>query len=152
VLDNCEHVIEPVAHLVERLLKTAPGLLVLVTSQEPVRLSGEVVFPVPPLELPGPGAALDELPQAAAVRLFVARAAAASPGFVLSPENAASVAEICRRLDGIPLALELAAARVGALDVRELAVRLDDRFRLLAAGHRTAPQRQRTLRAMIDWS
>ncbi|NED97434.1 AAA family ATPase [Phytoactinopolyspora alkaliphila] len=152
VLDNCEHVIEPAAHLVERLLRAAPGLLVLVTSQEPVRLSGEVVFPVPPLELPDPDAPWRTSARAAAVQLFVARAAATAPGFELSSGNAAAVVEICRRLDGIPLALELAAARVGTLDVRELAARLDDRFRLLAAGHRTAPQRQRTLRAMIDWS
>lgn len=152
VLDNCEHVIEPVAHLVEQMLRAAPGVRVLVTSQEPVGLSGEAVFPVPPLELPDPGAPLDELSRAGAVRLFVTRATAAAPGFALSADNAEPVAEICRRLDGIPLALELAATRVRTLDARELAARLDDRFELLAAGHRTAPQRQRTLQAMIDWS
>ncbi|WP_205856326.1 BTAD domain-containing putative transcriptional regulator [Phytoactinopolyspora endophytica] len=152
VLDNCEHVIEPVAHLIDRLLATAPNVSVLVTSQEPVRSPEEVVLPVPPLELPEPDASLGELSQAAAVRLFIVRAAAAAPAFVLSADNAAAVVEICRRLDGIPLALELAAARVRALDVHDLAARLDDRFRLLGSGHRTAPQRQRTLHAMIDWS
>lgn len=152
VLDNCEHVIEPVARLVEQVLGAAPHLRILVTSREPVGLSGETLFPVPPLELPDPRAHLDELSRAGAVRLFVARAAAADPEFALSADNAEPVAQICRRLDGIPLALELAAARVRLLNVRELAARLDDRFKLLSAGHRTAPQRQRTLRAMIDWS
>ncbi|NDL57927.1 tetratricopeptide repeat protein [Phytoactinopolyspora sp. XMNu-373] len=152
VMDNCEHVIEPVTHLAERLLESAPGLRILVTSQEPVGLSGEVVFRVPPLDLPPSGARLDQLSQAGAVRLFVTRAAAAASGFTLSAGNAEAVTEICRRLDGIPLALELAASRIRTLDVHELASRLDDRFKLLAAGHRTAPQRQRTLRAMIDWS
>ncbi|NEE01101.1 AfsR/SARP family transcriptional regulator [Phytoactinopolyspora halotolerans] len=152
VLDNCEHVIEPVAHLIERVLGTAPGVSLLVTSQEPVRLPAEVIVPVSPLELPEPDSSLDELSQAAAVRLFLLRAAAAAPGFALTADNAKAVMEICTRLDGIPLALELAAARVRALDVRDLAARLDDRFRLLGPGHRTAPQRQRTLQAMIDWS
>jgi predicted ATPase/DNA-binding SARP family transcriptional activator len=152
VLDNCEHVIEPVALLAERLLAAAPGLRVLATSQEPLGLAGETTMPVLPLESPDVDTALDELERFGAVRLFVTRAASAAPGFVLSPDNAASVVEICRRLDGIPLALELAAARVRALDVRELARRLDERFRLLTAGHRTAPQRQQTLRATIDWS
>ena len=152
VLDGCEHVIEPVAHLVERLLTGAPGLRVLLTSQQPVGLPDEAVFAVPPLGLPDPGEPPDALGRTGAVRLFVTRAAAAAPGFALSAMNAEAVTEICRRLDGIPLALELAAARVRTLDARELAARLDDRFALLATGHRTAPPRQRTLRAVIDWS
>jgi predicted ATPase/DNA-binding SARP family transcriptional activator len=154
VLDNCEHVIGPAAELVERLLKAAPGLQILLTSQEPLGLAGERVLAVSPLTLPDPET--DPTPKAlrefSAVRLFVARAEAAAPGFVLDAQSAPSVVAICRRLDGIPLALELAATRVRALGVRELAERLDDRFRVLAAGHRGAPARQQTLRAVIDWS
>src|SRR6266508_3776360 len=140
VLDNCEHVVEPVAELAAALLRTAPELRILATGREPLGLSGEVVFVVPPLE------------QSSAVQLFTARATAAAPGFTLGSGDAGAVAVLCRRLDGIPLALELAAARVRALSVHELVARLDDRFRLLAAGHRDAPPRQRTLRATIDWS
>ncbi|MFC5830492.1 BTAD domain-containing putative transcriptional regulator [Nonomuraea insulae] len=131
VLDNCEHLVEAVASLVPGLLRAAPGLRVLATSQEPLGVTGESVRVVPPL------------PEAEAVRLFTARA---------NVEADETVAGICRRLDGIPLALELAATRVRALGVRELADRLDDRFRVLSAGKRDAPARQRTLRAMIDWS
>ncbi|MEV4163864.1 BTAD domain-containing putative transcriptional regulator [Nonomuraea dietziae] len=143
VLDNCEHVVEAAAELARLLLRAAPGLRVLATSQEPLGLAGEAVFLVEPLEA------------ADAVRLFAQRAAAAAPGFSLdgaTRETLEAVAEICRRLDGIPLALELAATRVRALGVRELAARLDDRFRLLTSGQRGAPARQQTLRAMIDWS
>jgi predicted ATPase/DNA-binding SARP family transcriptional activator len=140
VLDNCEHVVEPVAELAAALLRTAPELRILATSREPLRLTGEVVFMVPPLE------------QSSAVQLFVARATAAAPGFTLSSDGAGAVAVLCRRLDGIPLSLELAASRVRALSVHELVARLDDRFRLLAAGHRDVPPRQQTLRATIDWS
>jgi len=145
VLDNCEHVVDAAAELAELLLRTGPGLRVLVTSQEPLGLAGEAVFLVEPL------------PTDDAVRLFTERAAASAPGFPLDPDasdpaDIAAVAEICRRLDGIPLALELAATRVRALGVRELAARLGDRFRILTAGQRGAPARQQTLRAMIDWS
>ena len=154
VLDNCEHVIEPVARLAELLLQSAPGLRILATSQEPLGLGGELLQAVPPLELPDPGATPEPvaLAQSSAVALFMARAAAATPDFALDQDNAAAVAAICRRLDGIPLALELAAARVRALGVHELAARLDDRFHLLASGKRDAPARQRTLQAMISWS
>ncbi|WP_433434612.1 BTAD domain-containing putative transcriptional regulator [Nonomuraea sp. CA-141351] len=131
VLDNCEHLVVQAAGLVSALLRTAPGLRVLATSQEPLGVTGEHVRVVPPL------------PEPEAVRLFTARAD-------IRPSE--TVATICRRLDGIPLALELAATRVRALGVKELADRLDDRFRLLSAGMRDAPARQRTLRAMIDWS
>ncbi|HET9382028.1 MAG TPA: BTAD domain-containing putative transcriptional regulator, partial [Streptomyces sp.] len=145
VLDNCEHVVGAAAELAELLLRTAPGLRVLATSQEPLGLAGEVVFLVEPLST------------ADAVRLFLERASACAPGFApgAQPADTAvhdAVAEICRRLDGIPLALELAATRVRALGVRELAARLGDRFRVLTAGQRGAPARQQTLRAMIDWS
>src|SRR5581483_4155427 len=153
VLDGCEHLIEPVAALAGRLLRAAPGLRILATSTEPLAIDGEQLWEVPPLGLPGPddnGAG--PVGQAGAVQLFVARVAAAVPGFALDAGNARVVAAICRRLDGLPLALELAAARVRALGVHALADRLDDRFRLLTTGKRDAPARQRTLRAMIDWS
>ncbi|MBO2459078.1 BTAD domain-containing putative transcriptional regulator [Actinomadura violacea] len=152
VLDNCEHVIESAAAVVGTLLRAAPGLRVLATSRELLDIPGEVLWTVPPLEFPGEEASAADLPRFAAVELFVARAAAAAPGFALDPGNAAAVASVCRRLDGIPLALELAAARVRVLGVHELAARLDDRFGVLVAGRRDAPARQRTLRAMIDWS
>jgi predicted ATPase/DNA-binding SARP family transcriptional activator len=154
VLDNCEQVVEAVAALVDRLLRVAPGLRILATSREPLALTGEVLWDVPPLELPE-RAAEDHFPsvrEAGAVQLFVARASAAAPGFTLHEGNASIVAAICRRLDGIPLALELAATRVRVLGVHELLNRLDDRFALLSAGARGAPARQQTLRAMIDWS
>ncbi|GAA2105824.1 BTAD domain-containing putative transcriptional regulator [Actinomadura alba] len=154
VLDNCEHVIDAAAELAGRLLAAVPGLRILATSREPLRIAGESLRAVAPLDAPGPSAdaAPESLREYGAVRLFADRAAAAAPGFTLDPANAPAVAAICRRLDGIPLALELAAARVRALGARELAARLDDRFRLLTAGARGAPARQRTLRAMIDWS
>ncbi|GHJ99901.1 SARP family transcriptional regulator [Streptomyces sp. Y2F8-2] len=145
VLDNCEHVVDAAADLAGLLLRTAPGLRILATSQEPLGLPGEEVFPVEPL------------PTTDAVRLFTQRVAAAAPGCPLASgacdaSDRAAVTEICRRLDGIPLALELAATRVRALGVRELAARLGDRFQLLTSGRRGAPARQQTLRAMIDWS
>ncbi|MFG2298984.1 BTAD domain-containing putative transcriptional regulator [Streptomyces sp. NPDC048603] len=152
LLDNCEHVVDAVAELTTLLLKRAPGLHVLATSQEPFGIPGEVVRPVPPLDVPDDEARPDAVARSSAVELFVARAAAAAPGFTLHAENVRDVSVICRRLDGIPLALELAATRVRALGVRGLISRLDDRFRLLAAGYRGAPPRQQTLRAMIDWS
>ncbi|MEU0569656.1 BTAD domain-containing putative transcriptional regulator [Nonomuraea sp. NPDC005983] len=131
VVDNCEHLVEQAAEVVSRLLRAAPGLRVLATGQEPLGVTGEHVRVVPPL------------PEPAAVRLFAARAGV---------EPGEAVSTICRRLDGIPLALELAATRARALGVQELADRLDDRFRLLNSGMRDAPARHRTLRAMIDWS
>jgi predicted ATPase/DNA-binding SARP family transcriptional activator len=152
VLDNCEQIIEEVAALTDRLLATAPGLRVLATSREPLGLAGEVVWSVPPLSVPPLSADVEEAAESSAAQLFVTRAAAASRGFALTDETVADVAVLCRRLDGIPLALELAATRVRALGVRGLVARLDDRFRLLATGHRGAAPRQQTLHAMIDWS
>lgn len=154
VLDNCEHLVAMVAELTERLLRSVAELRVLATSREPLGVAGEAVYPVAPLEVPHSPADIgpDSLPRFSAIRLFTARATAAAPGFTLDAGNVAAVATICRRLDGIPLALELAAARVRALGVRELADRMDDRFDLLVAGHRGGPSRQQTLRAMIDWS
>ncbi|MFD7159439.1 BTAD domain-containing putative transcriptional regulator [Kribbella sp. NPDC059898] len=152
VLDNCEQVVEEVAVLADRLLAAAPGLQVLATSREPLGLAGEVVWSVPPLVIPGVDSEPETVQECSAVQLFVARAAAASRGFALTSETVADVAVLCRRLDGIPLALELAATRVRALGVRGLVARLDDRFRLLATGHRGAAPRQQTLHAMIDWS
>ncbi|MDT0452353.1 BTAD domain-containing putative transcriptional regulator [Streptomyces sp. DSM 40473] len=140
ILDNCEQVIEAAAELTDRLLRAAPGLRVLATSQEPLGLPAETVRSVEPL------------PQADAVRLFTVRAAAAAPGFVLDDRSKDAVDVICRRLDGLPLALELAATRVRALGVRELASRLDDRFGILTGRRRGAPRRQQTLRDVIDWS
>ncbi len=140
VFDNCEHVVGAVAELAAALLGAAPDLRVLATGQVPLDLPGEVLLPVPPL------------PEPSAVELFVARAEAGVPGFAVDEDNAAVIAAICRRLDGMPLALELAATRVRTLGAHEVAARLDDRFRLLAAGQRGAPERQRTLRAVLDWS
>ncbi len=151
VLDNCEHVIEAAAELIDVVLRSAPGLHVLLTSQEPLRVTGEHVYYVAPLGVPDAASDTD-LARSSAVELFVARAAAASPGFVLESGNAAAVASICRRLDGIPLALELAATQVRGMGVHQLARGLDDRFHLLTAGRRGAPQRQQTLRATVDWS
>ncbi|MGW4472223.1 BTAD domain-containing putative transcriptional regulator [Nonomuraea sp. NPDC004354] len=140
VMDNCEHVVDSTADLVSTLLRAAGGLRVLATSREPLAVQGERVWPVPPLET------------AQGVRLFAARAVAADPAFSLDEDDARTVATIVERLDGLPLAVELAATRVRALGVRELAARLDDRFRVLGARRRDAPGRQRTLRAVIDWS
>ena len=155
VLDNCEHLILACATLVETLLRAGPGVRVLATSREPLRNDGEVSWRVPSLSVPGPGnVALDvtAVHEYEAVQLFASRARAALASFALSPEIGRSVAEICRRLDGIPLAIELAAARAGALSVEEIAARLDDRLALSNAGRRTAIPRQQTLRGAIDWS
>ncbi|MFE6779274.1 BTAD domain-containing putative transcriptional regulator [Streptomyces sp. NPDC057702] len=152
VLDNCEHVIDAVARLAQSLLRAAPGVRVLATSREPLGVAGEHLWQVPPLTVPAPGATPAEVLRSSAVRLFAARAAAAAPGYVVTERDAAAVATICRRVDGIPLALELASTRVRVLGAARLAERLDDRFGLLTGGRRDAPARQRTLRAVIDWS
>jgi predicted ATPase/DNA-binding CsgD family transcriptional regulator len=153
-LDNCEHLIDSCARLCHRLLASSPGLRVLATSREPLRVAAETVWQVAPLSLPRPGTAEapEELGRYEAIRLFCDRAAASLPGFALTPANLPTVAELCRSLDGVPLAIELAAAWVRVLSVEQILARLDDRFRLLTSGDRTAPPRQRTLRAAIDWS
>ncbi|MBV2367018.1 BTAD domain-containing putative transcriptional regulator [Streptomonospora nanhaiensis] len=143
VLDNCEHLLGAAAPLIRSLREAAPDLHLLATSREPLRVRGEWVYQVAPLRADGDGSA---------VRLFAVRAAASAPGFRLDARTEPVVAAICRRLDGLPLALELAANRVRALGVATLAAGLDDRFALLASGERDAPERLRTLRAMIDWS
>jgi predicted ATPase/class 3 adenylate cyclase len=154
VLDNCEHLLSACADIARQLLQASPRLRILASSREPLRVSGETTYPVPalPVHDPREGVTPAALLQCEGVRLFVERAVAAQPSFQLTPANAAAVAEICYRLDGIPLALELAAARVRALSVDTIAARLGDRFRLLTAGDPTALPRQRTLRALIDWS
>ncbi|QIB44436.1 BTAD domain-containing putative transcriptional regulator [Streptomyces aureoverticillatus] len=152
VLDNCEHLSAAAADLTRHLLRAAPGLRVLATSREPLALTGETLYAVPPLDLPDPDADPAQVQRAGAVRLFTARATAASLDFKVTDANSTAVATICRRMDGLPLALELAATRVRALGPQALAERLDDRFGLLTAGRRDAPARQQTLRAMIDWS
>jgi predicted ATPase/class 3 adenylate cyclase len=152
VLDNCEHLLEPVAELVARMLAVAPDVKVLTTSREALRIDGEQVITVPSLGLPDESAELDLLATADAVRLFVDRAHATRAAFALDAENASAVIQLCRRLDGIPLAIELAAARVRSMAPSEIAERLDQRFRLLTGGTRTAASRHQTLRRAIDWS
>ncbi len=151
VLDNCEHVLVGAFGLVEALLRACPPLTVLATSREPLAVSGEIVVPVPPLALPPPGSGPAELASSSAVVLFCQRGRVAQAGFELTVDNAAAVEQICRRLDGIPLALELAAARLRAA-ASQVAARLDDRFDLLTSGGRAALPRQQTLRAAMDWS
>jgi predicted ATPase/DNA-binding NarL/FixJ family response regulator len=146
-LDNCEHLLESCARLCQRLLAAAPDLRLLATSREPLRVAGETIWPVPPLAVTSANGSRSE-----AVRLFAERAAAIAPGFALTPANGAAVAAICRSLDGIPLAIELAAARVRALTVEQIRMRVADRFGLLTTGDRAAAPRQQTLRAAIDWS
>ncbi len=152
VLDTCEHQVSECATLVQLLLARCPWLRVIATSREPLRVRGETVWRVPPLDLPPEGAVAADVPAHEAVRLFAARAAGARPGFILTEENAEPVARLCRTLDGIPLGIELSAARVRALSVEQIADRLRDRFQLLDSGDRTAPPRQQTLRATVDWS
>jgi predicted ATPase/DNA-binding NarL/FixJ family response regulator len=146
-LDNCEHLLETCARLCQRLLAAAPDLCLLATSREPLRVAGETIWQVPPLAVASANGSASE-----AVRLFTERAAAIAPGFTLTPANADAVADICRSLDGMPLGIELAAARVRALSVEQIQLRVTDRFALLTTGDRAAAPRQQTLRAAIDWS
>jgi non-specific serine/threonine protein kinase len=152
VVDNCEHVLATCADLTAMLLSTAPGLHVLATSREAVGVPGEIVIPVQSLAVPDEAADVSALADFAAVRLFVERARAIQPDFDITPANAEAVVDIVRHLDGIPLALELAAARVKVLSPEQIARRLSDRFRILRGGPRTALPRQQTLRAAMDWS
>jgi len=154
VLDNCEHLIDAVAGLATELLGAAPGVKLFCTSRESLAIAGEAAWRIPSLSVPDPLRVFDRsaLESFEAVRLFVERAAEVAPGFVLTEQNAPAVVQICRRLDGIPLAIELAASRVRVLTPDQIAARLDDRFRLLAGGSRTAMPRQQTLKAAMDWS
>lgn len=152
VLDNCEHVLDAAARLAGTVLEHCPGVRILATSREPLGITGETLWPVEPLEPPPPGAGPGEAAASAAVRLFADRAAAVAPGFAVTAATAGPVVRICRALDGMPLAIELAAARLRAMTPEQVADRLDDRFRLLAAGSRTAMPRHRTLRGVVEWS
>ena len=153
VLDNCEHLIGACAKMADAVLRSCPNIDILATSREPLGIDGEQIYRVPSLSLPsGEPETVEGIQDSEAVQLFVARAGARDPTFLLVEENTAAVASICRRLDGIPLAIELAASRIGSLSAPEIETRLDNRFRLLTTGSRTADARQQTLRAMVDWS
>ncbi len=152
VLDNCEHLIGAAAKLTARLLGAAPALRVLATSREPLGITGEVVTPVPRLAVPPPGTPPGRSLEFAAIRLFADRARASDPGFTVDDTTAGDVQHICAALDGLPLAIELAAARVRTLSAGEIAARLDDRFKLLSRGSRVAEDRHRTLRGAVEWS
>ncbi|HET9001167.1 MAG TPA: LuxR C-terminal-related transcriptional regulator, partial [bacterium] len=154
ILDNCEHLIGASAELAEALLQACPDVRILATSRETLGIAGESVWRAPSLSAPGSGESpsIEYLREYEAVQLFEARAAAVCSDFRVTAENAAAVAQICRRLDGIPLAIELAAARIRVLPVEQLVAKLDDRFRVLTGGSRTALPRQQTLRAAMDWS
>jgi len=154
LLDNCEHLVDACAELAGALLHSCPGLRVLATSREALGIAGEVAWPVPSLSLPDLRRLpeIESLPRYESARLFVERATTVKPNFKLTEQNALAVAHVCYRLDGIPLAIELAAARTKVLSVEEISARLGDSFRLLAAGSRTAMPRQRTLHATMDWS
>ena len=155
-LDNCEHLLDACAQVGRHVLASAPGLRLLNTSREPLSVAAETIWRVPPLSVApagaDPAAAAPGAERYEAVRLFADRAAASKPGFTVGPDNVAAITAICRALDGMPLAIELAAARVRALSVEQIVARLDDRFGLLTAGDRSAAPRQRTLRAAIEWS
>jgi predicted ATPase len=152
ILDNCEHLLDACAHVADTLLKHCPQLKILATSREALGILGEIVYHMPSLELPDIQKTLEKFREYESVRLFEERARLAQPDFQLTMENASAVAQICSRLDGIPLGIELAAARVNLLSTVQIAARLDDRFNLLTGGSRTALPRQQTLRASIDWS
>ena len=154
LLDNCEHVIDACAQLSESLLRACPTLKILASSREALGIAGEASYRVPSLKTPYPGhlPSLAELRKLDSIRLFLERATMVKPDFALTKDNASFAAQICRRLDGIPLAIELAAARVRVLSPEQIARRLDDAFRLLTTGSRTALARHRTLRATMEWS
>ncbi|MGH3147724.1 MAG: ATP-binding protein, partial [Rubrobacter sp.] len=154
ILDNCEHLVEGCAVLADTLLRACPHLRILATSREPLRVAGEATWMVPSLSLPDPGRPLPtgELERYEAIGLFVERARAVDAGFALTEHNAPAVARLCHELDGIPLAIELAAARVRALTVEQILGRLEDPLSLLTTGRRTAEPRHQTLRAALEWS
>jgi predicted ATPase/DNA-binding SARP family transcriptional activator len=153
ILDNCEHLVTGCAELADVLVRSVPDLRVLATSREPLGVPGETRWVVPPLSTPDSGAVgVEAVAASEAARLFVDRARSVRPGFAVTDADADALAQVCRRLDGLPLALELAAGRLSVLSLREIAVLLDDRFTLLASGPRRAPARHRSLRAVLDWS
>jgi len=154
ILDNCEHLVDACAQMAERILQAASNVQILASSREALGIAGEVVYRVPSLGLPDMDnlPPLESLSQYEAVKLFIDRATSAIPDFKVTNENAPALAQICHRLDGIPLAIELAAGKIGVLGVEQIARRLDDRFKLLTGGRRTAMERHQTLRAAVDWS
>jgi predicted ATPase/DNA-binding SARP family transcriptional activator len=152
VLDNCEHLVEAAAAVADRILRACPRIRIVATSREPLGITGETLWPVEPLSLPPADADPAAAIRYPSVRLFADRAAAVRPGFAVTAADVGAVVRICRALDGMPLAIELAAARIRAMTPDELAARLDDRFRLLTGGSRTALPRHQTLRAVVDWS
>ncbi|MFI0350501.1 BTAD domain-containing putative transcriptional regulator [Actinomadura sp. 9N407] len=152
VLDNCEHLLDAAARLADRILAGCPGVRILATSREPLGITGETLWPVEPLRPPPEGAGVEEAMANPAVRLLADRAAAVSPAFAVTAANVSSLVRICRALDGMPLAIELAAVRLRAMTPGQVADRLGDRFRLLATGSRTALPRHQTLRAVVEWS
>ena len=152
ILDNCEHVIKASAQMASAILKVAPHVRILASSREPLRAPGEQCYPVLPLPVPARGDGIEVLSRSTAVRLFVDRAQLHKPGFALTEREAPALAELVARLEGIPLALELAAARIRALSVAEINARLKDRYKLLTGGSRVLQERQQTLRALVDWS
>ncbi|ONI79016.1 hypothetical protein ALI144C_29165 [Actinosynnema sp. ALI-1.44] len=152
VLDNCEHLVSAVAHLAETLLASCPRLRILATSREPLTIIGETLVPLGPLDLPEENASAEQAVRSAAVQLFLDRARSVRPGFTVDETNVGSVVAVCRQLDGLPLALELAAARLRSMTVGQVAERLDDRFRLLTGGSRTSLPRHQTLGAVVEWS
>ena len=154
VVDNCEHVIADSADFVHAILSSCPGITVLATSREPLRVSGETIWRVAALAVPDPGAVIEhaEIAQYEAIGLFLDRARLAAPGFEINAGNASAIAQLCRRLDGIPLAIELAAARAGSMSPDQILERLQNRFGLLTGGNRAGPARHRTLESALDWS
>ena len=153
ILDNCEHLVEEAARIADAILRAAPHVRIVATSREPLRIAAEHVYHVPSLTVPsGDALTSEEVARFGASALFVERARAADAKFALTDENAPIVGEICRRLDGIALAIELAAARLKVMTPQQLAQKLDERFRVLTGGSRTAMPRQQTMRALIEWS
>jgi predicted ATPase len=156
ILDNCEHLLEACSHLADALLHACPNLHMLASSREALGIEGEISFRIPPLAFPKADESLEKslenLAHYEAIRLFVERARAVLPDYQITAENSPAIAQVCQRLDGIPLAIELATARLKLLSAEEIARRLDDRFRLLTGGSRAALPRYQTLRASMDWS
>ncbi len=152
ILDNCEHLIKPAADMAHAIVKAAPNVRMIASSREALHVPGEKAYPILPLQVPDRKASLQVLQRSAAVQLFVQRAQAHKPAFELNEREAPAVAELVARLEGIPLALELAAARVRSLSVADINKRLNDRYKILTGGSRVLQERQQTLRALVDWS